>query len=106
MKKIQECIPILEIRLADTLRTRRSRSDAKGAKLLILFPERSSLSRFIHSPMHPRSNIPVKPRKIGSVNSCDIHMTFIQMYETNVCCQIKGISVSLFLNKGDLTQAF
>lgn len=51
-------LPMLEILLADRLSTSRSRSDARGAKFVILFAERSSLSRFIHSPIHPRSYIP------------------------------------------------
>lgn len=59
---------ILEILFADKLSTERSRRDAKGAKLVILFPERSSLSKFTHSPMHPRSCIP-RPRNLR--NSID-----------------------------------
>lgn len=50
-------LPMLEILLADRFSTSRSLSDARGARFVILFPERSSLSRFIHSPMHPRSYI-------------------------------------------------
>lgn len=53
-------LPMLEILLADRFSTSRSLSDARGARFVILFPERSSLSRFIHSPMHPRSYISKK----------------------------------------------
>lgn len=50
--------PKLEILLADKLSTERCRRDDRAAKLVILFPVRSSLSRFMHSPMQPRSCIP------------------------------------------------
>ena len=51
--------PKLEILLADMLSTERCRRDDRAAKLVILFPVRSSLSKFMHSPMQPRSCIPV-----------------------------------------------
>lgn len=52
--------PKLEILFEHKLSTERCRRDARGAKLEILFPERSSLSKFIHSPMHPRSCVPAR----------------------------------------------
>ncbi len=55
-----EILPKLEILLADKLSTERSRRDARGAKFVMLFPDRSSLSKVIHSPMHPRSCIPAR----------------------------------------------
>lgn len=55
-----ECPPKQEILLADKLSTERCRRDDRAAKLVILFPVRSSLSRFMHSPMQPRSCIPAR----------------------------------------------
>lgn len=55
-----ESLPKLEILLADKLSTERWRRDDRAAKLVILFPVRSSLSRFMHSPMQPRSCIPAR----------------------------------------------
>lgn len=51
-------LPRLEIRLAETLRTTRRRREDREAKFVMLFPERSSLSKLVHSPIHPRSCIP------------------------------------------------
>lgn len=61
-------LPMLEILLADRFSTSRSLSDARGARFVILFPERSSLSRFIHSPMHPRSYISKKKKHIHKLS--------------------------------------
>lgn len=47
-------LPRLEILLADKLSTVRSFSDAKGLRFEISFLDKSSLSRFTQSPMHPR----------------------------------------------------
>lgn len=55
-----ESPPKLEILLADKLSTERCRRDDNAAKLVIWFPVRSSLSRFMHSPMQPRSCIPAR----------------------------------------------
>lgn len=55
-----ESPPKQEILLADKLSTDRCRRDDRAAKLVILFPVRSSLSKFMHSPMQPRSCIPAK----------------------------------------------
>lgn len=55
-----EISPKLEILFEDKLSTERCRRDARGATFVILFPERSSLSKFMHSPMHPRSCVPVR----------------------------------------------
>lgn len=52
--------PKVEILFADKLSTDRWRRDARGAKVEILLTERSSRSRFIHSPMHPSSCIPAR----------------------------------------------
>lgn len=51
-------LPKLVILFAEILRTERSRKDAREAKFVILFPDRSNLSKLTHSPMHPRSQIP------------------------------------------------
>lgn len=61
-----EISPKLEILFEDKLSTARYRRDARGAKFEILFPERSSLSKFIHSPIHPRSCVPVR-RAINNI---------------------------------------
>lgn len=62
--RCNEIPPKLEILLADKLSTVRCRRDDRAAKLVTLFPARSSLSRFIHSPMQPRSCIPER----GAIN--------------------------------------
>lgn len=62
--RCKEIPPKLETLLADKLSTERCRRDDRAAKLVTLFPARSSLSRFIHSPMQPRSCIPER----GAIN--------------------------------------
>lgn len=65
----QKHSPKLEILFEDKLSTDRCLRDARGAKFEILLTERSNRSRFIHSPIHPRSCIPARQPVDNSVRT-------------------------------------
>lgn len=100
-----ECPPKLEILLADKLSTERCRRDDRAAKLVILFPVRSSLSRFMHSPMQPRSCIPASgvinysTRSDGTLG-CQWILTLASQFQEQYGLQVKLSSSWLEQRRG------
>lgn len=68
----------------DKFSTERRRRVARGVKFEMLFADRSSLSKFTHSPMHPRSCIPKDKQhkcKYGFVIIELINKHFLKSYQ-------------------------
>lgn len=83
----------MEILFEDKLSTDRCRRDARGAKFEILFTERSNRSRFIHSPMHPSSCIPVRHA------ICDLVETFLNTEKNRILILKRVLPRPLSLRK-------
>lgn len=89
-----ESPPKQEILLADKLSTERCRRDDRAAKLVMLFPVRSSLSRFMHSPMQPRSCIPGRgvmnySTHGGETLGCQWILTLASQFQEQYGLQVK-----------------
>lgn len=83
----------MEILFEDKLSTDRCRRDARGAKFEIVFTERSNRSRFIHSPMHPSSCIPVRHA------ICDLVETFLNTENNGILILKRVLPRPLSLRK-------